>query len=94
MKEFVIKKGQNTFYIGDGERPMAYISYRPVREGVIAVDHTVVDASLEGRGIGSKLFDTVLAFAKEEQLKIIPECSFVRAKFKRKPELINLLAEE
>lgn len=93
MEELLIKKAQGMFYIGDKEQPLAYISYKNLREGVILADHTVVDPSLEGKGIGSRLFETLIDFAKEEQVKIIPQCSFVKAKFDRNPELADLRAE-
>lgn len=93
MEELLIKKAQGMFYIGEKEQPLAYITYKPVREGVIAVDHTVVDKSLEGQGIGSRLFNTIIEFSKEEGVKIIPVCSFVKAKFDKKPELAELRAE-
>lgn len=93
MEELLIKKAQGMFYIGEKEQPLAYITYKNVREGVIVADHTVVDPSLEGKGVGSKLFDFLIGFAKEEGVKIIPQCSFVKAKFDKKPELADLRAE-
>lgn len=94
MEELLIKKAQGMFYIGEKDNPLAYITYKPVKAGVIAVDHTVVDPSLGGKGVGTKLFETSIDFAKEEQVKIVPVCSFIKAKFDKNPELADLLCTD
>ena len=44
----------------------------------IIIDHTEVDPSQNGKGLGKKLVDTAVAFARENGLKIIPLCPFAR----------------
>lgn len=54
--------------------------------------HTDVPDELEGKGVGSRLVREVLAQAREEGLKVIPTCAFVRSYLQRHPEEQDVLA--
>ncbi len=54
--------------------------------------HTEVAPALEGRGIAGALVEAMLDYAAANGLKIIPQCSFVRAWMRRHPETQALLA--
>lgn len=79
-------KGHGAFLIKeDNER---------IAEMVIAVDdknltvyHTEVSPKAEGKGLAKKLLETMVAYAREKKLMVIPLCPFVHAQFKRHPEL-------
>lgn len=60
--------------------------------GTIVFTHTIVPPELEGRGIGSRIVAAGLAFARDEGLKVVPQCSFVRGYIERHPEHRDLLA--
>jgi uncharacterized protein len=63
------------------------------REGdVIVFTHTVVPPAIEGRGIGSKLVRAALDAARDQKLRVVPQCPFVAAFIKRHPEYEDLLA--
>lgn len=69
---------------------IAYLQY--VEEGgVIDMQHTNVPAQLEGEGIGSALVNAALEYARENSLKVIPTCPFVRAYIEKHPGYKNLL---
>ena len=53
--------------------------------------HTNVPDELEGKGVGSRLVKEVLAFARENSLKVIPTCKFVRSYLERHPEQQDVL---
>lgn len=40
-----------------------------------------MDAAYGGRGLAGKLVDLVVAYARDENLKIIPTCPYVAKKF-------------
>lgn len=87
-----IKKGTSKFYIGESEQDMvARITWRDGGENIIIVDHTIVDPSLRGQGVAGKLLDKVITMAREENIKIIPECSYVVAKMTRTNEYEDVL---
>ena len=47
--------------------------------GGIAYLHTIVPKALEGRGFGSRLVRHIFEYAVQNQLKVRPDCSFVKA---------------
>jgi len=69
----------------------AYISYQ-LKDHVINFDHTIVPAELGGRGIASSLVKHALAFARQNNLKVIASCSFVDSYINKHPEYQDLLA--
>ncbi|WP_420146522.1 GNAT family N-acetyltransferase [Spirosoma sp.] len=68
------------------EGKLSIIEYRRVDDDTLALTHTEVDPSLEGKGIGSKLVVSVLEYVEQNGLKIVPLCPFVSAYLKRHPE--------
>ena len=87
-----IKKGTNRFYIGDSENAaIAEITFVPKGASVIEVDHTWVSPELRGQGIAKLLVDRVVSWAREENLKIIPVCPYVKTQMERNQEYHDLL---
>ena len=52
----------------------------------LTVYHTQVSEKLQGQGIASKLLETMVDYVRKHELKVIPLCSFVRAKFEKHKE--------
>ena len=73
------------------EGATGFLTYE-LREGAIVFTHTIVPEEIEGRGIGGRLAKAGLAHARELGLKVVPQCSFVRAYIERHPEHADLLA--
>ncbi|MBO6224735.1 MAG: N-acetyltransferase [Psychrobacter sp.] len=67
-----------------------YISYQE-RGDALVYDHTIVPQALGGRGIGSALVKQALDYARENDKKVIPQCSFVSAYISKHPEYQDLL---
>lgn len=62
------------------------------REGErIVFTHTVVPREIEGRGVGSKLIRAALDSARDQGLKVVPQCQFVAAFIRKHPEYRDLL---
>jgi uncharacterized protein len=62
-----------------------FAAYR--REGDrVVFTHTEVDDAFEGRGVGSVLVRTALDAVREEGLRVVAECPFVRSYVERHPE--------
>ena len=62
------------------------------RDRVLTTEHTLVAPEIGGRGIAGKLVEALIVDARAEGWKIVPECSYVAAAFKRHPEWADLLA--
>jgi uncharacterized protein len=61
--------------------------------GIISLDHTLVPPPIEGRGVAAKLTKAALDFARAEQLRVVPACSYVAAYIRKNPEYQDLLAK-
>ena len=62
-----------------------------LRGNLIIFTHTGVPAAVEGRGLGSKLVQTGLAYARENGLRVRSTCWFVSKYIRRNPEYQDLL---
>ncbi|SFP83349.1 hypothetical protein SAMN04488241_10894 [Sphingomonas rubra] len=72
----------------DGE--VAVAAYQ--REGdTIVFTHTLVPARLEGHGVGSRLIRGSLDLARDQGLKVVPQCPFVRAFIEKHPAYRDLV---
>ncbi len=59
---------------------------------IMITTHTIVSPDYEGRGVGSALALAALNKARAEDLRVIPQCSFVSAYITRHPEFADLIA--
>ncbi|MDO5653174.1 MAG: GNAT family N-acetyltransferase [Brachymonas sp.] len=72
----------------------AYAEYT-LRPGVFVFAHTIVPKQLGGRGLGSQLAKHGLDYAAAQNLKVDPQCSFVKTYIDRHPEYqANSLAHD
>ncbi len=74
------------------EGKLAYLQYQRLGSQLILV-HTEVPPELEGKGIGSALAKAGLDFARQNQLKVVPLCPFVKSYIQRHPEYQDLVQE-
>lgn len=65
---------------------LSIVVYENVDDETLALVHTEVDPSQEGKGIGSKLVEGTLQYIEEHDLKIVPLCPFVASYLKRHPD--------
>jgi len=87
-----IKQGSNRFYIGDSEDSiMAEITFKPTGDNVITIDHTYVAPELRGQGIAKKLLDRLVTWARTENKKIIPICSYAKQQMENNDEYHDIL---
>ena len=52
----------------------------------LTVYHTEVAPEAEGRGLAKRMLESMVAYAREQHLKVIPLCPYVHAQFKRHPD--------
>lgn len=69
---------------------VAFVEY-DLEPGAIVFTHTVVPDELSGRGIGSQLAEHVLGYAREQNLKVVPQCAFIASWIRRHPEYEELV---
>jgi uncharacterized protein len=61
----------------------------PGSRTVVSFLHTVVPAELGGRGVGSRLADSGVRWAREQGHELDAVCSFVRGWLERHPEALQ-----
>lgn len=72
-------------------REIALMTYSKAGADKIIIDHTEVDASLKGKGVGKDLVAEGVKFARENNLKIIPLCPFAKAEFEKHDDYADVL---
>ena len=74
----------------DVDGQLAMLNY--TRSGSnIALTHTEVPEALEGKGLGNKLAQAALEYARAERLKVQPLCSFVASYIRKNSEFQDLV---
>ena len=82
---------KGAFYVQkDGQR-VAEMTYSRANASLIIVDHTDVDASLSGQGVGRKLLGALVEWARGSGTKVIPLCPFAKAQFDKDSSLRDVL---
>ena len=74
-----------------GSEAIGRLTYQR-RGDVLVADHTLVPPEIGGRGVAAKLVEALIADARDEGNKIVPQCSYVEALFRRHPEWADLRA--
>lgn len=73
------------------ENMESHLEYVKVNN-VLNLNHTYVPNALRGKGIAGKIVKAALTYAEENNLKIIPSCSYVAAYIRRYKEYEDLVA--
>jgi predicted GNAT family acetyltransferase len=80
----------------EGSEAIGRLTYRRIEgeggQDVLVADHTLVPPEIGGRGVAGKLVDALIADARRLDWKIVPQCSYVEAAFRRHPEWADLRA--
>lgn len=83
------KKG--AIYIAKDGEWVAEMTYR--REGArkLVIEHTEVDESLKGKGIGKRLVEAAVKYARGNNLLIKPVCPFAKSVLEKSEEYEDVL---
>ncbi|MDO8378566.1 GNAT family N-acetyltransferase [Phenylobacterium sp.] len=68
----------------------AFAEYKLAGDSII-FPHTVVPEAFGGKGVGGKLVQAGLAYAREHRLWVRPTCPFFHAYIAKRPELHELV---
>lgn len=92
MNFMEIKKGSNMFYVGESEEnPLAKVELESDEKDNIVIEHTIVSDELKGQNVAKQLIKKVVDFAREENKKIVPVCTYAQAQFEKNKEYEDVL---
>ena len=75
----------------DGKR-LGEMTYTVAGSRVI-IDHTQVDDSLRGKGVGAKLVRAAVDWARKENARLLPLCPYAKSVFDKTPDYADVLAK-
>ncbi len=78
-------------YVRDGRR-VARLTYSRANAALVIIDHTEVDPALSGQGVGRRLLDAAVHWARDAHVKVVATCPFAAAQFAKDPALRDVLA--
>lgn len=78
------------FFIEEDGQRIGTIEYVYAGTDKLIIEHTEVDTSYEGKGIGKALVAAVVDFARAKGIKVIPLCPYAKARFERVPEYADV----
>jgi len=75
------------FFITDDFRhKLALLTYAMIDETHMLIQHTEVSKKLEGQGIGKRLVEAAVHYARKKQLVIVPQCPYAKSVMAKTPE--------
>lgn len=83
---------RGAFYIERDGKRVAWMSYSRANAGLVIIDHTEVAAELGGQGVGRRLLDALVAWARATDTKLLATCPFASAQFAKDESLRDVHA--
>jgi predicted GNAT family acetyltransferase len=83
---------KGTFYLEKDHQRLAEMTYSRTNAAMVIVDHTEVDPSLGGQGVGRALLGALVEWARATGTKVVPLCPFAKAQFDKDASLRDVLA--
>lgn len=82
---------KGTAFVAEENKMLAQMTYSIASSELIIIDHTEVDTSLQGKGVGKKLLMAIVKKARKENFKILPLCPFAKSVFDRDKTINDVL---
>ncbi len=84
---------KGAFIIQEDNRTLAEMTYSHAGDSLIIIDHTEVSDALRGKGAGKQLVQAAVEYARSNQKKIHPLCSFAKKVFDSTPPYKEVLSK-
>jgi predicted GNAT family acetyltransferase len=91
--EIIQKKGttKGAFLAKDNDTVIGEMTYVWSNADTMIIDHTAVSPDYRGQGIGNKLVEKAVDYARKNNITILPLCSFARSVFANTPSYSDVL---
>ena len=92
MEQKVIHEEENSRFIIYKDGKETFVEYTP-GEGELNLFHTHTDPELRGQGLAALVVRAALEYVKENNLKVVPTCSYVQSFLTKHIEYKELVAQ-
>lgn len=92
MEEKVIHEKENERFVIYLEGNEVYVEYTPGKK-LLNLNHTYTNPALRGKGLAAQVVRAALEYSKENNLKVIPTCSYVQSFLAKHNEYKELVTE-
>lgn len=82
---------KGVFQAQEGEVIAGKMTYAMAGSDKLIIDHTEVDPSFSGKGIGKLLLMELVKFVREKHVKVLPLCPFAKSVFDKTEEIRDVL---
>ena len=86
------EKKKGAFYIDDGTGRVAELLYFHSAPSRMTIYHTEAHPKLQGKGVARELVEAAVKYAREHELKIVPQCPYAKHVIDKTPEFRDVLA--
>lgn len=80
------------FKATEGGKEAGEMTYSRMKENKIVIEHTQVEPEFQGQGVGKKMVQEAVEFSRQNNLKIVPECSYAKKVLQRSSDYDDVLA--
>ena len=80
-----------SFYLEEDGKQIAQMTYVWAGETKFIIDHTEVNPSHEGKGLGKILVNAAVDFARKNNFKIVPLCPYAKRVLTKTDEYADIL---
>jgi predicted GNAT family acetyltransferase len=87
------RENKGMFYVQVDGEILARLTYAQPDAQTMVAEHTDVDDELRGKNVGYQMVNAAVQYARNNRLKIVPHCPFVKAVFDKKPQYKDVLQE-
>ncbi|MFB0944654.1 MAG: putative GNAT family acetyltransferase [Spirosomataceae bacterium] len=78
-------------FVAEENKVLAQMTYSIASSELIIIDHTEVNLTLKGKGVGKQLLMVIVEKARKEKFKILPLCPFAKSVFERDKTINDVL---
>ncbi|SMG40601.1 hypothetical protein SAMN05661096_02777 [Marivirga sericea] len=88
---FLSSENKGKAYLGDINSPDAQMTFSITPNSLWIIDHTEVDESLKGQGIGKELLLEIVEKARNSKIEILPLCPYAKHAFEKDESIQDVL---
>jgi predicted GNAT family acetyltransferase len=83
---------RGAFFLEQDGKRVAEMTYSRANDSLVIIDHTEVASHLGGQGVGRRLLDAAVDWARQTGTKIRTTCPYAGAQFAKDPSIRDVLA--